>query len=105
MPADQPVHVAESTIPFDDCTTCGERAVDWNPGNRVVQCHACGTVAETVALTRSALFQLLGELALPPFVGHPESSGWDCAPLAEHLARRIEEATAGRWVRLVPQNS
>lgn len=87
------------------CSTCGERAVEWNPGNRVVQCHSCRAIAETVTLTRSELFQMMGACALPPFVGHPEADSWDCAPLASHITEQVDALTAGRWIIAVPQSA
>lgn len=88
---------------MQDCEECFARAVIWNSGNRVMQCHGCGAIADTVAFTRSELYELLGELALPPFPDHPEADGWACAPMSEHIIERVEDVTFGRWAKHVPQ--
>lgn len=45
-----------------------------------------------IVFKREEFFQLMGELALPPFVGHEEASAkWDCAPLAERIAERCNQ--------------
>jgi hypothetical protein len=51
----------------------------------------------TVTLSRSELYMLLGEVALPPFVDHPESSAWDCAPLVAVIEAKVEKRLAGKW--------
>lgn len=76
----------------EDCPACDYRgAVKWNPFNRVVQCHNCGEIVEAVTMSRSAMLQLMGQVALPPFKDHPEASSWDCAPMAEDLIEVVEE--------------
>lgn len=54
-----------------------------------------------IVFKREDLFQLMGELALPPYVQRPdkpyregqgeiEGAQWDCAPIAEHIKQRVE---------------
>lgn len=52
--------------------------------------------SEAVLVTRGDLYRLLGQLALPPFVGHPEADSWDCAPLASTLIPVVERFFADR---------
>lgn len=89
----------------EDCLGCQARAVYWNPYNRVVQCHACGQIAQTVLLTKTELFMLLGQVGLTPFEGHPEADDWDCAPLAEIAIDAGEKAIDGREGIWVPQQA
>ena len=51
----------------------------------------------TITLSKQELFMLLGEVALPPFIGHPEADTWDCAPIASDIIERVEARFAGRW--------
>jgi len=45
-----------------------------------------------IVFKRQEFFELMGELGLPPFVGHEEASAkWDCAPMAQRIAERAAQ--------------
>lgn len=45
-----------------------------------------------IVFKRDAFYQLMGELALPPYLHHEEASAqWDCAPLAQRIKERAEQ--------------
>lgn len=48
-----------------------------------------------ITLTRTELFKLMGELALPPFYGHPEADSWECGSLAIIIIKRVDELFDG----------
>jgi hypothetical protein len=49
---------------------------------------------ELIAFDKGRLFEVLGGLALPPWTG-PDGKvvgvGWDCAPIAQEIIRKVEE--------------
>ena len=45
---------------------------------------------EPITVKGSDLLMLAGQIALPPFVGHPEAGSWDCAPLAEDITAKVQ---------------
>jgi hypothetical protein len=99
------VHVAAGEFP-DNITT--EREYPLSAFNQ----SGDGMDEVQAVFTRSEIFELMGECALPPFRDHPEASSWDCAPMAEDIIKVVDRIFAsklpgtrapGRRVKDIPQ--